>query len=360
MQALGVDPAFWSGRRVFVTGHTGFMGGWLALWLTELGATVAGYALDPPTRPSLYDAIGLRERLCSVIGDVRDGDRLTAAMADFAPDIVMHLAAQPLVGRAHRAPVETFSINVMGTVNLLQAIRHTESVTAAIVVTTDKVYLNREWPWGYRERDRLGGDEPYGASKACAEFAVDAYRGSYFSRERPLGVATVRAGNIIGGGDWAENRLVPDAVRAFTAGTALDIRNPAAVRPWQHVLEPVRGYLMLAQRLAGDHAAQAWQGAWNFGPAEDDSVPVGQVADRLAALWGDGARWKGGAEQLAARETRLLMLNSGKSHAELGWQPAWRLERALSATVEWYRAHLAGKPMLPFSLRQIAHAQGVN
>jgi CDP-glucose 4,6-dehydratase len=363
MPSLRLDRAFWQGRRVFVTGHTGFMGGWLCLSLTRLGAQVAGYALQPPTRPSLFDCVGLGDRMCSMIADVRDLERLTAAIKDFAPEIVMHLAAQPLVGQAHVAPVETFATNVMGTVNMMQAIRQCPGVIAAIVVTTDKVYENREWAWGYRETDTLGGHEAYSGSKACAELAVAAYRRAYFEGKRRIGVATVRAGNIIGGGDWAANRLVPDAIRAFGARRPLAIRNPASVRPWQHVIDPVRGYLALAERLAV--SPDEWTGAWNFGPAEADSWPVGQVADEIAKLWGEDARWikpaapANGAADLA-REARQLVLSSAKAQAVLGWTPVWRIQRALAATVDWYKAQLAGRDMHAFTLSQIAVAEGAN
>ena len=363
MPTLRLDRTFWRNRRVFVTGHTGFMGGWLCVWLTRLGAQVAGYALPPPTRPSLFETVGLGDRMCSMIADVRDLERLTAAIKDFAPEIVMHLAAQPLVGQAHAAPVETFAVNVIGTVNLLQAIRHCPDVVAAIVVTTDKVYENREWPWGYRESDTLGGHEPYSSSKACAELAVDAYRQSYFADKRKLGIATIRAGNIIGGGDWAANRLVPDAMRAFGARRPLAIRNPASVRPWQHVVDPVRGYLALAERLV--NAPDEWSGAWNFGPAEADSWPVAQVADEVARLWGDDARWikpvaaANGAASVA-KETGQLVLSSAKACAELGWTPVWRIQRALAATVDWYKAQIAGRDMHAYTLNQIAVAEGAN
>jgi CDP-glucose 4,6-dehydratase len=253
----------------------------------------------------------------------------------------------------------------MGTVNVLQAIRATPSVTTALVVTTDKVYENREWTWGYRECDMLGGHEPYGVSKACAELAVDVFRQSYFSGARTVGIATIRAGNIIGGGDWAANRLIPDAVRAFSAGRPLAPRNPAATRPWQHVLDPLRGYLMLGQRLAAD--AGGWSGPWNFGPAEDDAVPVATVADELARLWGNGARWQGQPVESPAdaaidtfRESHFLALSSSQAQARLGWRPVWRLQRALAETVGWYKAHLAQGDMDAFSLQQIAIAEGAN
>lgn len=362
MSTLRLDRKFWQGRRVFVTGHTGFMGGWLCLWLTRLGARVAGYALPPPTRPSLFETVGLAERMCSMLADVRDLERLSAAIADFEPEIVMHLAAQPLVGQAYAAPVETFSTNVMGTVNLLQAVRHCASVQATVVVTTDKVYENREWPWGYRETDTLGGHEAYSSSKACAELVVEAYRRSYFEGKRRIGIVTARAGNIIGGGDWAANRLVPDAMRAFGARRPLTIRNPASVRPWQHVIEPVRGYLALAERLANE--PDRWSGAWNFGPAEADSWPVAQVADEIVRLWGEDARWLklAASNGIAngARETVQLVLSSAKAQTQLGWTPVWRIQRALAATVDWYKAQIAGRDMHAFTLNQISVAEGAN
>lgn len=360
-----IDAHFWKGRRVFVTGHTGFMGGWLCLWLGRLGADIAGYALSPPTRQNLFNAIGLGQRLCSVIADIRDLERLTTAMNEFKPDIVLHLAAQPLVGVAHREPVETFETNVMGTVNVLQAIRATPSVTAALIVTTDKVYENQEWAWGYRESDALGGHEPYGASKACTEIAVNAFRHSYFSDAREIGIATIRAGNIIGGGDWAKNRLIPDAVRAFSAGKPLSLRNPGATRPWQHVLDPLRGYLMLGQHLTEDPAK--WSGPWNLGPAEDDALPVSVMADELTRLWGEGARWEcttvaadANGKPDAAKESHQLILSSSQAMSKLEWRPVWRIQRALSASVEWYKAALAHRDMYGFSMQQISLAEGSN
>ncbi|MGE0743953.1 MAG: CDP-glucose 4,6-dehydratase [Rhodospirillales bacterium] len=356
--ALRLNSEFWVGRRVFVTGHTGFMGGWMCLWLMRLGAQVSGYALPPPTRPSLFEATGLAARLHSTFGDVGDLDRLSAAMAAAEPEVVFHLAAQPLVRHAHAEPIETFRTNVMGTVNLLQAMRAAPSLRACVVVTTDKVYDNREWDWGYRENDRLGGHEPYGASKACAEIAVDAYRDAYF-RDAPVGIATVRAGNIVGGGDWAADRLIPDAVRAFADGSVLGLRHPEAVRPWQHVLEPVAGMLALAERLAGEPAA--WAGGWNFGPADSDARPVAEVADALVRWWGDGAAWRHtGPERAAPAEQRFLSLSSAKAALRLGWRPRWGFERTIENTVAWYRAHLDRQDMLDLSCRQIAAYQGAN
>ena len=361
MQAVGIDPGFWHHRRVLVTGHTGFTGGWLCLWLTRLGARVAGYSLAPPTRPNLFEALNLADDMDSLIADIRDPERVNAALSDFDPEIVVHLAAQPLVGQARVQPVETYAVNVMGTVNLMQAMRHAPALRAAVIVTTDKVYENREWPWGYRETDRIGGCEPYGSSKACAELVVEAFRSAYFAdRDGPaVGIATVRAGNIIGGGDWAADRLVPDAVRAFAANKKLILRNPDALRPWQHVLDPVRGYLMLAERL--HEAAVPWQGPWNFGPAEGDTCAVSAVADEMARRWGHGAAWS--AEKPAGAkpyEATLLALNSARAAAALKWAPRWNIARAVAASVDWYKAHLAKNDMREISFQQIDAMQGAN
>jgi CDP-glucose 4,6-dehydratase len=353
MQDVGVNGSFWAGRRVFVTGHTGFFGGWLCAWLDRAQAEVTGYSLAPPTRPSFYVATGLGGRVRSEIADVRDAGRLSRAVADARAEIVFHLAAQPLVRLAFDQPVETFDTNVMGTVNLLQAIRSAPSVAAAVVVTTDKVYDNVEWHWGYRESDRLGGREPYGASKAAAEAVVDAFRHAYLQRgARRIGVATVRAGNLIGGGDWAADRLIPDAMRAFAGGAPLSLRNPRAVRPWQHVLDPVRGLLMLAERLAA--APSEASGAWNMGPPEHESHSVADIADAVVRLWGGGARWCAAADSpAAARESRVLALSSMKARNELGWRPAWSIDQALMSTISWYRAHLADRDMWRYSLAQV-------
>ncbi|MDX1486364.1 MAG: CDP-glucose 4,6-dehydratase, partial [Alphaproteobacteria bacterium] len=279
-----MTSSFWNGRRVFVTGHTGFMGGWLSERLVSLGAQVTGYALPAPTEPSFFEATSLWQRVPTVTADIRDLERLTAIMASTRPEIVFHLAAQPLVRQAYAAPIETFSTNTMGTVNVLEAMRRAGGVAASVIVTTDKVYENHEWSWGYRESDPLGGREPYGVSKACAELAVEAYVRSYFLQDGAgPAMATVRAGNIIGGGDGAADRLIPDAVRAFSEGRPLLIRNPDAVRPWQHVLEPVTGMITLAERLVQTPDSAA--GSWNFGPEESDSRTVSWVADKLVDAW---------------------------------------------------------------------------
>jgi CDP-glucose 4,6-dehydratase len=346
----GVNRSFWAGRKVFVTGHTGFMGGWLTLVLARMGARVTGYALPPPTQPNLFTAARVDAACRTTIGDVRDAAALAAAVAACEPEIVLHLAAQPLVRLAHAEPVETYATNVMGTVHLLDAVRRAPSAAAVIVITSDKAYENREWSWGYRETDALGGREPYGNSKACAELAVEAYRRSYFEGGR-TGIATVRAGNIIGGGDWARDRLIPDAVRAFSGGRTLSIRHPNSVRPFQHVLDPVRGMLMLAERVAARPGE--FDGGWNFGPAEHDTRAAGWMAERIAQLWGPTARWQ--AEPAAGpHEAKLLVLSSAQAEARLGWQPTWNSEAAVARAVTWYRAFYDGADAAPLTQTQIA------
>jgi len=339
LESLAVTAAFWRGRRVLVTGHTGFKGAWLCWWLTRLGAKVAGFALAPPTTPSLFEASGLADGMASVHGDVRDGPALDRTFAAQRPEIVFHLAAQSLVRRSYREPLETFTTNVVGTAQCLESALRCESARAVVVATTDKCYRNRGDGRAYRESDELGGDDPYSASKACAEIAAAAYRTSFFEAGGSVRVATVRAGNVIGGGDWAEDRLLPDAIRAFGDGRRLEVRNPQAIRPWQHVLDPLLGYLTLAERLhAGDRAAAT---AWNFGPDPGDARPVSWVAEALARRWGGEATWRQdpGTHPHEAAE---LMLDSGKARAELGWRPRLRLEQALDWVVEWHRAGPAG------------------
>lgn len=333
------------------------MGGWLCEYLLSLGAQVTGYALPAPTSPSLFVASGLEKRVPTVTADIRDLDRLSAIMESVKPDVVFHLAAQPLVRTAFAEPVETFETNLMGTINVMEAIRRTDSVSTAIIMTTDKVYENREWHWGYRETDRLGGREPYGLSKACAEFAVQSYVGSYFGGANSgPGVATVRAGNIIGGGDWAADRIVPDAMRAFSEARKLEIRNPDAVRPWQHVMEPVAGMSILAERLASD--GDACGGGWNFGPEENAGQTVSWLADHLVAAWGNKAAWEQTGET-GPHEAKFLTLSSAKAKAELDWQCKWSAEEAIAHTVEWYRAFYEGVDMAAFTQFQInAYVKG--
>lgn len=346
---------FWQGRRVLVTGHTGFVGGWLSLWLHHLGARVSGYALPAPTAPSLFETIRLPELIAHTAGDVRSLADLQRAVSAAQPQIVFHLAAQPLVRLAHREPVETFSTNVMGTVNVLEALRQAEELETAVVFTTDKVYRNTGSIWPYRETDMLGGEEPYGASKVCAEWVTAAYRRSYFSaaaaKKEAAAIVAMRAGNIIGGGDWALDRLVPDAVRAFAASQPLVIRHPDAIRPWQHVLEAARGLLILGERSVLDRRLGDTEG-WNFGPPEHDSRPVADLANLMVRQWGGTAAWQDGGDGSVPEATTLL-LASQKAQRHLGWQTHWSLERNVEATITWYKAHLAGEDMRRFSLRQI-------
>lgn len=338
VEDMALNRDFWRGRRVFLTGHTGFKGAWALVVLRELGAVVTGYALAPPTRPSLFDLLGLEQACAHHLGDVRDLAALEDAMRAADPEVVIHMAAQPLVRESYRAPVETYAINVMGSVHVMDVCRRLASVRAVVMVTTDKCYENVGWLWGYRENDRLGGHDPYSNSKAAAELAVAAYRDSFFADKGPA-LASARAGNVIGGGDFAEDRLVPDAMRAFMTGDALTLRNPLAVRPWQHVMEPVAGYLQLAEALHGDRRFAA---GWNFGPAVEESVPVGEVADRLAARWGDGARWLADSSA-QPHEAHLLKLDSTKARVELGWTPRLDLDAALALTSDWFHAyHRAG------------------
>jgi CDP-glucose 4,6-dehydratase len=339
VEGVGLKRAFWRGRRVLVTGHTGFKGAWLTAWLKSLGAEVTGYSLEAPTTPSLFEEATVREGMESVSGDVRDLDHLRRTVAAKDPEVVFHLAAQSLVRAGYDDPVGTYSTNVLGTVNVLEAVRQTESVRAAIVVTSDKCYDNGEWVWPYRENDRLGGRDPYASSKACAELVTEAYRVSFFG-DRRCGIATVRAGNVIGGGDWAANRLVPDLLRAFGEGTPALIRNPGSIRPWQFVLEPLRGYLDLAQALAVDGDGDGdggLAGAWNFGPHDHDVRPVQWIAGRLVEVWSGDASWQVDEQRDAKPEAFTLKLDSSKARTILGWDPKVGLGTALEWIVEWHR-----------------------
>lgn len=344
-----MNAAFWRGRRVFLTGHTGFKGGWLSLWLAELGAEVHGYALAPPTEPNFFTVSALEKRLASsVIADIRDAQTLERAMQAARPEVVLHLAAQPLVRHSYTEPVETYSVNVMGTINLLEAVRKSPGVRAVVNVTTDKCYENREWVWPYRENEALGGFDPYSSSKACSELATAAWRRSFLDAAG-VRLASARAGNVIGGGDWAADRLVPDFLRALDGGRPLVVRSPLATRPWQHVLEPLSGYLALAEKLCADGGDCAE--AWNFGPDEADARPVQWIVETLCARV-PGAAWQRDAAP-QPHEAHTLRLDSAKAHARLGWRPRWNLSRALEATLDWHQAWKAGTDMAGFSLRQI-------
>ena len=350
-----MSPAFWRGKRVFVTGHTGFKGGWLVLWLESLGAQIAGYALPAPTEPSFSGLVGRGKSVTSTTGDIRDLPALRENLRQFAPQVVFHLAAQSLVRPSYHDPVETYSTNVMGTVNLLEAVRQCPGVNAVVVVTSDKCYENREWIWGYRENDPMGGFDPYSNSKGCAELVSAAFRNSFFHPDaysrHHVALASARAGNVIGGGDWAQDRLLPDVIRAILANEPVKIRNPGAIRPWQHVLEPLGGYLHLAQHLC-DQGAR-FSGGWNFGPREQDARPVSSMVDAATRLWGEGARWEADAGQ-HPHEAAYLKLDCSKAHALLGWQPRLRVDQALAWTVEWYKAWCERKDMRAFSLQQIS------
>lgn len=346
-----VHPAFWRGKRVFLTGHTGFKGSWLSLWLQALGAEVRGYALAPPTEPALFTVARVGEGMQSQLADIRDFATLGASLADFRPDIVIHMAAQPLVRLSYRAPIDTYSTNVMGTVHLLEAVRACGSVRVVVNVTTDKCYENREWVWGYREDEPMGGHDPYSSSKGCAELVTAAWRRSYFHEAAAPALASARAGNVIGGGDWAEDRLIPDILRAFAAGRPVIIRHPHATRPWQHVLEPLSGYLVLAQALWTQ--GQAMAEGWNFGPAESDARPVAWIVEKLVQAWGQGATWALD-EAPQPHEAGYLKLDCSKARARLHWQPVWPLESALHRIVRWEQAWRAGNDMRAYCLREIA------
>ncbi|OTP67752.1 CDP-glucose 4,6-dehydratase [Caballeronia sordidicola] len=349
-----VDQTFWRGKKVFLTGHTGFKGSWLTLWLQALGAHVTGFALAPDTTPNLFALGRVSDGIQSIIGDIRDRALLANAMKEARPDIVIHMAAQPLVRESYVSPVETYETNVMGTVHVLDAVRQVPGVRSVVIVTTDKCYENREWEWGYRENEAMGGYDPYSSSKGCAELVTSAYRNSFFNpstyAKHGVALGSGRAGNVIGGGDWAADRLIPDIMRAISQGETVNIRNPHAIRPWQHVLEPLSGYLMLAEKLYTD--GPRFADAWNFGPNDSDAQPVQAIVERLTSQWGDGAQWRldGGNHP---HEATFLKLDCSKAHARLGWRPRWDLNHTLETIVAWYKSAARDEDLKTVTLAQI-------
>jgi CDP-glucose 4,6-dehydratase len=343
-----VNPDFWKGKRVFLTGHTGFKGSWLSLWLQQLGATVTGYALAPATQPNLFDVAAVSDGMTSIIGDIRDLKNLRHALSTSQAEIVLHLAAQALVSEGYRDPIGTYTSNVLGTANLLEAVRNTPTVQSVVMITSDKCYENKEWPWPYRESEPLGGHDPYSSSKACAELITASYRNAYLAKSG-ISVASARAGNVIGGGDWSPNRLVPDLLAAFSEGHPAHLRRPQSMRPWQHVLEPLAAYLILAERMTTDPSLAR---AWNFGPDERDCLSTGEIATRLAKVWGGDASWTPEACQFP-HEAITLRLDSSLAHTHLGWHPRWTLDAALAATVAWHKAWLNAESMRNVTLSQI-------
>jgi CDP-glucose 4,6-dehydratase len=354
MEGMVMNPTFWKAKRVLLTGHTGFKGSWLSLWLQSMEAQVVGYALAPPTNPSLFEVAEVSNGMTSIVGDVRDLGKLQAIFTEHRPEIVIHMAAQPLVRYSYQNPVETYSTNVMGTVNVLEAVRNTLGVKAVVNITTDKCYENREWAWGYRENEPMGGYDPYSNSKGCAELVSSAYRSSFFNHnshaQHGVALATVRAGNVIGGGDWAQDRLIPDILAGFEQGKLVDIRNPNAIRPWQHVLEPLRGYLTLAERLF-EHGTSYAEG-WNFGPNDEDAKPVGWIVEQMADMWGDGARWQFDTGE-HPHEATYLKLDISKVRNRLDWHPELRLNDALKLIIDWSKQRQAGANIRELTLAQI-------
>ena len=348
-----VNPAFWLGKRVFLTGHTGFKGSWMSLWLQSMGAIVRGVSLEPPTKPALFIVASVADGMDHQIADIREYDKVRSLMSEFKPEIVIHMAAQPLVRLSYQQPIETYATNVMGTVHVLEAARHAGSVRAIVNITTDKCYENKEWVWGYREEEPMGGHDPYSNSKGCAELVSNAYRKSFFKAEG-IAMATARAGNVIGGGDWALDRLVPDILRALENQQPVLIRNPNAIRPWQHVLEPLSGYLLLAERLF--EQGQAYAQGWNFGPLEDDAQPVQWITEQLCQSWGHDASWTLQPGE-HPHEAHFLRLDISKVRQSLGWMPCWSLPVALSRITDWHKAWLSGFDMQDICLKQITQYQ---
>ena len=345
-----VNSSFWNGKKVFMTGHTGFKGSWLSLWLQSMGAIVKGYSLAPPTNPSLFIVADVAANMISQIGDIRDLIQLKESMLVFNPDILIHMAAQPLVRLSYVEPVDTYTTNVIGTVNVLEAARNCISLKAIVSVTTDKCYENNEWAWGYRENEPMGGHDPYSSSKGCAELVSSAYRTSFFNTQDSAALATARAGNVIGGGDWADDRLIPDILGAFEKSKSVVVRNPLSTRPWQHVLEPLSGYLVLAENLYTN--GQEYAGAWNFGPKDEDCKPVNWILDQMVTAWGEGARWELDQNN-NPHEAGFLKLDCSKAKQKLHWEPKWNLDLTLNLIVNWHQAWRDDKNMHELCLQEI-------
>ena len=346
-----VSPEFWKNKKVFVTGHTGFKGSWTSLWLQSMGAIVKGYAYAPNTKPDLFTLANVADNIEHELGDIRDIYSITKSMKEFDPEVVLHMAAQPLVRYSYINPVETYETNVMGTVNVLEAAKSCNNLIAIVSVTTDKCYENKEWVWGYRENEPMGGHDPYSSSKGCAELVCSAYRQSYFASKSSPNLASARAGNVIGGGDWAEDRLVPDILRAFENNKAVVVRNPLATRPWQHVLEPISGYFVLAQALFSDRGFEFAEG-WNFGPTDEDCKPVNWILDTMTHKWGEGACWEVDQNE-NPHEAGYLKLDTSKAKQRLKWESRWRLVETLETIIDWHRKYLKKENMQEVCLEEI-------
>lgn len=360
MACLGMKKNFWKDKTILITGHTGFKGSWLSLVLKMKGAEIIGYALPPPTHPSLFEILDIENKVETITGDVRDLNKLIETLNRYKPDIVIHMAAQALVRYSYSNPVETYTTNVIGTVNVLEAIRQTGCVKAALIVTTDKCYENKEWVWGYRENDPLGGFDPYSSSKGCAELVTAAYTNSYFLKtpdeKNSVSVATARAGNVIGGGDWAEDRLIPDIIRAIIDRKVVIIRNPGAIRPWQHVLEPLYGYLCLIEKLW--HQGSKFSGGWNFGPATESCQPVSCILESIQAVLDKGFSWQHDKSQ-NLHEANFLKLDCSKAYAKLGWSPRLDLKTAVEMTLIWYQAYIQKKDIMLLTQQQINYYEAL-
>jgi CDP-glucose 4,6-dehydratase len=344
-----LNTNFWKDKKVFITGHSGFKGSWMCLWLESMGADIAGYSLEPSSSPSLFSESDVGRNINNTFADIRDLSTLTNAILSFKPEIVIHMAAQPLVRKSYEDPIETFSTNIMGTVNLLDVIRHMDGVKAVVNVTTDKCYENKEWLWAYRENEPMGGHDPYSSSKACSELVTRAFSKSYYSSSTTA-LASARAGNVVGGGDWSNDRLIPDILLAFQENRPVVIRNPKSTRPWQHVLEPIHGYLLLAEKLYND--GQQFSTAWNFGPKDEDSKSVEWILDEMVSRWGDGAKWVNDSND-NPHEASYLKLDISKASIGLGWEPKWGLHKTLSHIVSWHKDWLSGIPARELCIDQI-------